>query len=70
MLEECSVIIDRLIELRHSRGMTQERLAQATNLTQSVIARLESKKVVPTLDTLLKVTSALNCDVTIAPRTK
>ena len=60
-----SAIIDRLIEERHSRGMTQKELAQAANLTQSVIARLEKKKVIPQLDTLLKVAMALECDLKI-----
>ncbi len=45
--------------------MTQKDLAKAANLTQSVIARLESKKAVPQLDTLIKVTTALDCDLTI-----
>lgn len=63
MPEKCTAIIDRLIEERHSRGMTHKELAQAANLTQSVIARLEKKKVIPQLDTLLKVAMALECDL-------
>lgn len=70
MLENCSDIIDRLIEQRHSKGMTQKELAEASSLTQSVIARLESKKTTPQLDTLLKVASALDCDVTVVPINK
>lgn len=68
MPESCSVIIDTLIEQRHNKGMTQKELAQASCLTQSVIARLESKKATPQLDTLIKVASALDCDITIIPR--
>lgn len=67
MPEGCAVIIDRLIDERHQKGMTQKDLAKAANLTQSVIARLESKKAVPQLDTLLKVTAALGCDLAIIP---
>lgn len=67
MSESCSVIIDRLIERRRSKGMTQKELADASCLTQSVIARLESKKATPQLDTLLKVASALDCDIAIVP---
>lgn len=67
MSENCSVIIDSLIERRHSKGMTQKELAKAAGLTQSVIARLESKKATPQLDTLLKVASALSCDITVVP---
>ena len=50
--------------------MTQKELAEAACLTQSVIARIESKKTIPQLDTLLKVTTALGCDITITPIAK
>lgn len=67
MPEKCAAIIDRLIEQRHNKGMTQKDLAQAASLTQSVIARLESKKATPQLDTLLKVAAALGCELAIVP---
>lgn len=47
--------------------MTQKELAKASSLTQSVIARLESKKTTPQLDTLLKVVIALGCKLEIKP---
>ncbi len=68
--ENCFAIIDSLIEQRHIKGMTQKELAKASCLTQSVIARLESKKATPQLDTLLKVASALDCDIAVVPATK
>lgn len=67
MSENCAFIIDSLIEQRRRKGMTQKELAKASNLTQSVIARLESKKATPQLDTLLKVASALGCDIVVIP---
>ena len=67
MSENCTAIIDRLIEERHNRGLTQKELAAAACLTQSVIARLERKKAVPQLDTLLKVASALGGSLEIVP---
>lgn len=67
MPENCSIIIDTLIEQRHIKGMTQKDLAKASSLTQSVIARLESKKATPQLDTLLKVASALGCEIAVVP---
>jgi len=67
MPENCARIIDLLIEQRHSLGMTQKDLANAACLTQSVIARLESKKTTPQLDTLLKVVSALGCSLKVVP---
>lgn len=47
--------------------MTQTDLANATNLTQSVIARFESKKATPQLNTLLKIVSALGCNLEVVP---
>ncbi len=70
MPENCANIIDMLIEQRHSHGMTQQDLAKAACLTQSAIARLESKRVVPQLDTLLKVAAALDCDLTVVPASR
>lgn len=60
-------IIDQLIKRRKLKGWTQEELAQATHLTQSVIARLERKKVIPKLDTLLKIVFALGCSLEVLP---
>lgn len=67
MSDSCNAIIDRLIEERHRQGMTQAQLAKASNLTQSVIARLECKKVAPQLETLLKVANALGCELALIP---
>ena len=63
MPEKCAAIIDMLIERRHNQGMTQKELAKAASLTLSVIARLESKRAMPQLDTLMKVAEALGCDL-------
>ena len=69
MPETCSIIIDRLIEERHNKGMTQKELAEAAQLTQSVVARFESKRTVPQLDTLIRVASALGCKIEVTPTT-
>lgn len=67
MSDSCTAIIDQLIAERHRQGKTQKQLAQDAQLTQSVIARLESKKATPQLDTLLKVAAALGCDLAVIP---
>lgn len=69
MSESCNAIIDQLIAERHRQGKTQKQLAKDARLTQSVIARLESKKAVPQLDTLLKVATALGCNLSVTPST-
>lgn len=67
MSDNCTTLIDQLIAERHRQGKTQRELAQDAQLTQSVIARLESKKATPQLDTLLKVAAALGCNLAIVP---
>lgn len=67
MPESCAYIIDSLIDVRHARGMSQKDVALAAGLPQSVIARLESKKAMPQLDTLVKVATALSCDIAVVP---
>lgn len=67
MPESCSQIIDLLIKRRKMLNLTQKQLADATSLAQSGIARLESKKTVPQLGTLLQVASALGCVLQLIP---
>ncbi len=47
-----------LIHARSKSGLTQEELAQKMGTTQSVIARLESGKTLPSLKTLYKYAQA------------
>jgi transcriptional regulator with XRE-family HTH domain len=65
MPEMCVEIIDELIEIRKEKGLTQRELAEAANLAQPAIARLESKAVTPQLDTLLKIAAALGYDLAL-----
>lgn len=67
MPESCFEIIDRLIERRQLLNLTQKQLADAAGLAQSGVARLESKKTVPQLDTLMKIAIALGCDLQLVP---
>lgn len=65
MPEQCARLIDELIELRKAKGWTQQELARACGLTQSVIGRIESKKSVPTLVTLQKIVAALDATLSV-----
>lgn len=67
MSDACAVIIDCLIEQRHSRGMTQAELSKAAGIAQPALARFESKRAMPQLDTLLKIASALGCSLKVVP---
>lgn len=54
-----------LLLLRKQRGVTQKELAEKVGTTQTVISRLESASVKPSLDTILKVAEALDAAVDI-----
>jgi transcriptional regulator with XRE-family HTH domain len=58
--EDLSRIILTLIEARVDQGYTQRQLADKCGLKQSAIARMESLKTIPRLDTVIRVANALN----------
>lgn len=64
--------IARLVaEQRHARRLSQRELAELCGTTQSAIARVERGVRPPRLDTLLRIASALDCElrVQLRPRT-
>ena len=66
-IEALSKIISSIIERRNSLGISQRELAELGNMPQSSVARIESYKTVPKLDTLLKITQSLGLNLTISP---
>lgn len=66
--DKCSAIIDAIVEIRKSKGWTQKKLADECGYTQSVIARLESKKAEPQISTLIQIAAALGYTLEIVPQ--
>jgi DNA-binding XRE family transcriptional regulator len=64
-------IAEQVAERRRELGLSQQQLAELTGTTQSAIARLESGGRPPRIDTLLRITNALDCEleVQLRPRT-
>ena len=60
-------LIGKLIEAREANGLTQEQLAKAAGIKQSALARLESVKATPQIDTLFKVLTPMGYKLTIVP---
>lgn len=59
MTVDYSLIGKRLAELRRARGLTQEKLAEMTELTNNYISNIEHNRSIPSLETLLKLCHAL-----------
>ncbi len=64
-------LADQLAERRRALKLSQQELAELCGTTQSAIARLESGGRPPRIDTLLRIATALDCElvVELRPRT-
>ena len=60
-------LIGKLIETREEKGLSQRGLAELIGMKQPQIARLESMKSSPQLDTLFKVLTPLGYTFSITP---
>lgn len=60
-------LIGKLIEARESKGLSQKQLAELAGLKQPAIARLESMRSSPQIDTLFKILHPLGYTLTITP---
>ena len=63
-------IAEQVSKRRRELGLSQQQLAELTGTTQSAIARLESGGRPPRIDTLLRITNALDCDLEVRLRPK
>lgn len=63
-------IIDELIRLRQSRGITQQKLEELSGVKQPVIARMETGRTSPQIDTLLKILAPMGMTLAVVPLTE
>ena len=60
-------LIGKMIEAREEKGLSQRELAEISGVKQPAIARLESMKSTPQIDTLFKVLHPLGYTLEIVP---
>lgn len=60
-------LIGKMIEAREEKGLSQRELAQISGVKQPAIARLESMKTTPRIDTLFKILNPLGYTISIVP---
>jgi DNA-binding XRE family transcriptional regulator len=63
-------LIGKMIEAREKKGLSQRELAELSGVKQPAIARLESMKATPQIDTLFKVLNPLGYTIEIVPLEK
>ncbi|MCL2851881.1 MAG: helix-turn-helix transcriptional regulator [Defluviitaleaceae bacterium] len=62
-----AALIGKMIEAREERGLSQRELAEISGVKQPAIARLETLKDTPQIDTLFKVLYPLGYTMEIVP---
>lgn len=65
--EEKAKIVSAMIRQRHSLNLSQRDLAEMCGLPQSSVARIESGKSSPNLNTLLKIFDKLGLTLSVQP---
>jgi len=63
-MDDLKLIGLRIKELRKSRKMSQEKLAELTKINYRTVLRIENGHTIPTLETLMKISQNLNCTIT------
>ena len=60
-------LIGKIIEAREAKGLSQRELAELSGVKQPAIARMESMKSTPQIDTLIKLLMPLGYTLAIVP---
>ena len=68
--EQESHIIDELVRIRAIQGMSQKRLSEMVTMSQPSLARLESKRISPGIDTMIKLLAPLGYTLDVVPISK
>lgn len=64
-MEAVARIVGAMIERRHKLNLSQRDLAELCGIPHSSVARIESGKVIPNLNTLLKVFRYLDLNLVV-----
>lgn len=65
-MEELALIVGAIIEKRNALGLSQRQLAEICGIPQSSVARIETLKTTPNLDTLIKIMQPLGLKLTVS----
>ncbi len=65
-LEVLASIVSAIIEKRNELGLSQRELASICGIPQSSVARIETFKTIPNLDTVLKIMQPLGLKLSVS----
>lgn len=69
-IEEASALasfVTQIIQRRNELGLTQRELAALSGLPQSSIARIETMKTIPNIETIIKIVKPLGLQLSLLP---
>jgi transcriptional regulator with XRE-family HTH domain len=58
-----SDVVSKIILARNEKNISQRDLAKLTEIEQSTIARIETMKTIPRIDTLIKILNVLDIEI-------
>ncbi len=67
LLDKEYELISELVKIREMQKMSQKRLSEMVEMSQPSLARLESKRISPGIDTMLKILAPLGYTLKIVP---
>lgn len=67
-IETISAIVTAMIQQRKNLGLSQRDLAKLCDMPQSSVARIESGKIIPKLDTIVRLLKQLGLKLTVSPQ--
>ncbi len=67
-IEMVADIVSAIIQYRDEMGLSQRELAKRCGIPQSSLARIETLKTVPRLDTVIKIMQPLGLKLTAVPQ--
>ena len=67
LLKQENHIIGELVRIREVQRMSQKRLSEMVEMSQPSLARLESKRISPGIDTMLKLLAPLGYTLDVVP---
>lgn len=61
-------LIEKVVQIRNQKKITQKELAEKTGVSQQAISRLELEKHIPKIDTFIKILDGLDLELTIVEK--